>query len=592
VQASHAAREAERARAATEFVAELFRLNAGGAGVGSAAPAPTEFIDRGAALIQARFAGQPEMQAQLLGAVGQAYDDMGANALAIDYANRRLQVLQKLPESSALQVQTLLLAASAYLHDDNPEASEAAARRAVETSGSEPALILDSLASLARAQMEGGHVDAARLTIQRGQDVLRTTPSLDRIASATRLACSEAMMLMLDGRFEQSKPMVARVVAQALQSEGPGSRTAEELLFASALAVQRIDMFDEARTQFEQAMAIVRQRGGPLSRIKESMSTAVFWSAAADWSQIPVPAALSKLQTSHDMLNALGRDLPPIARAKVDLQIALLYLRWTDVQRAAEWIKPSTEVLLASNPSLRTRSTVLRALSMFNRSIGDDETALHETEENLRIVQQLSGPNGPNMFWADTDLVDSLVDAGKFDEARRLLDNEASSRFASARSDLATSTMIRLKLEIAIGQGDTVRAAAQVPNLDSMTLRNRLNVLHDYGYVVCQAGDPVRGVALLQESIRGELDRGVFKYDPDLSLIRGRTGICALAAGRRALAEACASEVRRAFAAEPLIGPHFREPLLQLERTLNVKPGRNTVPDLRPRSAAIDDNQC
>ena len=40
----------------------------------------------------------PEMQAELLGAVGQAYDDMGANALAVDYANRRLQILQDVPD--------------------------------------------------------------------------------------------------------------------------------------------------------------------------------------------------------------------------------------------------------------------------------------------------------------------------------------------------------------------------------------------------------------------------------------------------------------------------------------------------------------
>ena len=70
MQGQRAAAEAERARLSTAFVSELFRLNATQQSPmtdGAARARPAVFVDRGAQLIEERFRGQPELQAELYG---------------------------------------------------------------------------------------------------------------------------------------------------------------------------------------------------------------------------------------------------------------------------------------------------------------------------------------------------------------------------------------------------------------------------------------------------------------------------------------------------------------------------------------------
>ena len=55
---------------------------------------PAVFVDRGAQLIEERFRGQPELQAELYGAVGRVYVDLGVDRLANEYATRQLESLR------------------------------------------------------------------------------------------------------------------------------------------------------------------------------------------------------------------------------------------------------------------------------------------------------------------------------------------------------------------------------------------------------------------------------------------------------------------------------------------------------------------
>ncbi len=592
VQARHAAREAERARAATEFVAELFRLNAAGPESLGIAAASTAFIDRGASLIQARFAGQPEMQAELLGAVGQAYDDMGANALAADYANRRLQVLQLLSDSQEQQVESLLLASSAYLHDEDAEGAEASARRALAMTQAQAALRLDALAALARAQLDGGHLDLARQSIQTGEQLLRSQGRLGGGVGAARLLGAREMLQVAEGHVAESAPLAAEIIALALRTEGNGSRLAEDLLYGRAIALLRVERFVDARVAFEQAMAILRQRGGILSRVRGAVSSAVFWAFAfeTDTSGLSFEDALARLQASQAELHSLGNVVPPVLQARVDFALGRLYLDRTDLDSAVRWLTPSLKELQASRLGMRTQLTVAVQQSTLAEFLGRDTEALDSGLEALRLARRLFGPDSPPVVSMQTSLAEQFIWQGQLDRGGQLLD--ALPRALASDPDRGgTNEIVFVRIKLALARGEVQHAVELLPPFEQMTPRDAQDFQAIYGRVLCKAGQPERGLAMMRDVVRRSLANRTHTRDPGLASYRGRIGLCALRVGRRSLAVACAREARRLFEAQPLIGPRFRDTLGQLELALRLSPSKSNQPRASaPRHAAGDDS--
>ena len=591
VQARHAAREAERARAATEFVAELFRLNTSGPDATGTAATPTELIDRGASLIQARFAGQPEMQAQLLGAVGQAYEDMGANALAADYAVRRLQILQQLPDTREQQVDSLLLESNARLHDDDNAAAEASARQALELVGSQADLRLDALAALARAQVAGSRMQQAAQTVRQGEALLQAVPRLDGSVAATHLLAAQAMLLGAEGRPDEAKPLIERTVALALRNEGTGSRTAEDLLYSSAMTLLSVDAFDDGRQAFERAMAILRQRDGKLARAREAVRAATFWSYAQERSDLPFPETLAKVQASHDALNALGSSVLPIVRARVDFEVGSMYLEWADVQKALAWLEPSTKLLLAAKPSLRMRLSILGINAELSRLLGRDAEALEIGQERLRLRQQIAGPRNPQAALSYAQFADELVWQGQPDRAEAMLD--AMPPLTDSAFDKGTARYTSLlRVMIAVARQDARAAARLLFPLENMPGPERAYTMSEFGNVLCQTGEHAHGLAMMLDAIRYDLETKIYAYDADLAFRRSRAGLCALMSGRRALAAQCALLARRAFDEQPLIGPRYQAPLLHLEDALRLQSAGSGRAGAAPPKPATNDDRC
>jgi len=84
---SRASLAAERERTMRTFIADVFRVKIPG-DAGSAATRPLSaqsLMEGGAELIEERFSGQPELQAELFGVVASAFSDMGAYRLAANY---------------------------------------------------------------------------------------------------------------------------------------------------------------------------------------------------------------------------------------------------------------------------------------------------------------------------------------------------------------------------------------------------------------------------------------------------------------------------------------------------------------------------
>jgi tetratricopeptide (TPR) repeat protein len=569
VQAQRATRQAERARAATEFVSELFRLNAEGQ---DSSPGAT-FADRAATLIQTRFVNDPDMQADLLGAVSRVYGDMGADSLAGDYAQHQLDVLAKLPESRLRQIESLLQVSSARLHDEDDDAAEAAARRALELAESSPTLRLDALGWLARAQVQAGRRDAAR-------DTLRLAGSLEDLTvtpGSTGTANLHAALLRLkvvEGRIGMMSPEADHVLELALQTEGPGSRIAEDLLLSRAHSLLGREQLEQARATFTRAMSIAHQRGGA-ARAGVAVETARFWSDAVP-DDVPFEVAFQAIRGSQDTLRSMGASVPPVVRARVDYEMATVYSDWADVRRAQEWLEPSARILLAANPGLVARSNISRYRGKLAAYLGHDEEAVAQFAETLRLRERYYGRDDFRMTYYHVLLAMELADQGQVARATQVLeDDPARPRGVNVR--YRESTLPFPMARLALASGDPARAGALLPSYETLIASKQRFAAVLYAKVACGTGHPADGVRLFQGALRMLEQGGTYRNDPGQAQMRAEAGLCALLAGDRNLARQLARRARQTFDEEPLIGPRFQAPLVELERKLGLSRPANVV---------------
>lgn len=154
LQVQRAARSAERERLIKEFVADVFRAS-GLADPMNAAdrPAFTPLsLEQGAEMIRQRFSGQPELQAELLGVVGQVFLDMGAHKLAEKYAVRPALALSAPRTDGAGHARVLPGLAQAEPGDGRPRDAESCVLLAHSLATQEPPLLADTPIWLAHAQ--------------------------------------------------------------------------------------------------------------------------------------------------------------------------------------------------------------------------------------------------------------------------------------------------------------------------------------------------------------------------------------------------------------------------------------------------------
>ena len=84
---------------------------------------PQALIEGGAQLIQQRFSGQPELQAELFGVVGGIFADMGAHRLAADSRGRQVESLALMRAGPEEEARAWLSLAQAQVDDRRfPEA--------------------------------------------------------------------------------------------------------------------------------------------------------------------------------------------------------------------------------------------------------------------------------------------------------------------------------------------------------------------------------------------------------------------------------------------------------------------------------------
>jgi serine/threonine-protein kinase len=579
VQAQRATQAAERERVVKAFVADVFR-------VGSRADArntalrptsPQALIEGGAQLIQQRFAGQPELQAELFGVVGGIFSDMGAYRLAAEYSTRRVETLSTLRADAVEQAKALLALAQALVDDRRYPDAEPRIRRVLQQRAGDPALELDARVLLAEVLLEQGRVDDCRATLDAVDAALTARGGGATVAQAKALLV-RGRLLRRQNRADESFETLQRAIDVALTVEGRLSTTAvaARLFLAHARASTPRD--DLAQAAFAPAAAALHELGGAFEA-RALMAEAEFaWRRRVAFNHGSTAEAEAVLQRSQAALEALTVPTPAGFAQRLAFMRGEVLLWSGSVQRALALLEPNLGAVmaLATNPNEQKEllKTMTLTLMWGGRHVAADATA----QEVLERTRRDGSASHPYNVFNFAMRARNLRMAGRFTEALAVLD--ATPKFAAIQGEGAANPMRYARMvdweraDVLVDRQEFAAALKLLRATEPLEGEFDFDVSgyeEVRGVAECNVGLARSGLQRLKRALVDLADPNDVQEAPWTAHLRGRVGLCALAAGDRGLALESARLARAAFVTQPRVSPYFKAPLQQLERALGLR---------------------
>jgi len=583
VQARRATEAAERARVVKEFVVDVFRVNApGGPANGELRQLPAEMLlERGGQLIETRFAGQPRLQAELYGVVGEIFADMGAKEPALDYSKRAVKALAAISAAHGEQGRAALLLARTMLSMGRVRDAEAQARRAILLLEGDPTHAPRAHVLLASVLQSVGKIDAALGELQKAESQLERAGAGPTVAGALAKDL-RADILTVKGRFDEAMPLYLSAIEEAVAAEGPASPTATNLRYWLANTLRMFDRIDEAIPLRDAALATWRSLGRS-GEIRAALSEAGFVLDMAFIRRQSFADAQATIERASQLLTTVGAGVSERAKANITVMLGLAHLLRGDVAGAAPMIERGVATL---RPSVEApwdqRSLALAQgfLALLAGRHAEADAFFRSMIESARVIYETSP-------WAAFDYAlyaTNLSMQGRFDEAEGLL--RSLPKLEELQNGKGTGTYLENWIDFTYAQvrmdrGDP--AAALKPELLAAARREEGSSFRRWtvGEAACAAGRRAEGLQLLQDGMAAHISLGPHPNDPILANIRAIAGLCALASGDRKLAVEYAALARAAFTAQPGVSPYFKRPAEKLDRLLrggaSAKTG--TAPD-------------
>ncbi len=578
VQAQRATRSAERERVVKEFVADVFRVNAR-VEPKNATLRPESvhgLLENGAPLIEQRFSGQPELQAELYGLIGRVCADMGAFRQAAEYATRQIEALTLLRSDARQLVPAQLALAEALLSDGRWVDAELRALRALGAAKGDPRSELTAAVLLARIQNSLGKNEEAAGTLSAAE---RQLESQGTASSATRAWALyvRARLLVVQNRLDEALPIYQQAIDVAHIDEGQLSQTAAligiDIGNRLALSVDG----NLSKRFFDPAITVLNKLGGT-HKVHAAYETARFaWRRNFLWGHDTATQAIEALQASRTALQASQLPIPEWFIPAIDFWTGTVRLNMGDVAAALPLIEDNVEAVRRglSTPNELLNSSHVTATVM--TAAGRHEVAdkwWRGTFDERRRAGQTSHPFAAGDF---RGLAVNLLMQGRREAAEAVL--AGAPRFQSARGEGADPDRInrlldRVHVQIALDRGESATALASLqrmpPGPDSDHFeRDAYNRL--LGEALCAAGQSHEGLALLRRRVNEAEQEDAYPHRPSLAHIRANTGLCALATGDRTSALRYATQSRAAFTAQPGVSPYYKAPLIKLERALGLR---------------------
>jgi len=572
VQAKRASDAAERARVVKEFVVDVFKVNErGSTGNKDLRQLPAELLlERGAKLIETRFPGQPQLQAELYGVVGGIFADMGANAQAADYATRQVETLVAIDAGDAEQAKATLLLAEALFAEGRIADARVRADRALALSERFDELRPAALVLAARVALKQGDKQATRALLDRAEHDLRNAGAT---VAGARAKAMRASMLTSDNRFDEAIPIFVSAIDTALAVEGPLSPTAIGIRLELQWLFVNNDRGEESKPHRQAALSALRTTGaaGEIRAALEESRTVAHMFTGMVPAQISFEEARDTIERNRAAVAVRGAIVPRTITADLDDALGMVYVGWGDFARAAPLTESSHAVLSANAESLGQRWYLASRQAVVAMHLGRHDEAAKHYQEVIELRKQQGWATHP---FAAADYAYAALNLRmqkRFDAAERILTSAPQFEHlkgggvgSSGYTDLIPRALAAVHLE----RGDPAAAWKVLPPEER---DQTSDAMHDdillRGQVLCALGRPAEGLPRLERAI-GIHERLVYAADPSLARARAVTGQCALLAGQRSRAQTLATQAREAFIAQPNVSPYFKAPLQELEQRL------------------------
>lgn len=578
-QAQRATRALERERAVRDFVAEVFRANAPGAG-GAAGPQTlpaSVFLERSAKLVQARFGNQPALQADMYGEVSRAFANMGAHRLAAQYAQRRIEALGATRSGLAEHVRAHVDLATYLLHLGHLDAAESAARGALAMVVADERLQIDARVVVARVLRERADMAAVGRELDAIEALIARHPGEPLIASAW-VHGLRARLLHAANRRDEALPRFDAAIAQALAIQGPQSAAAIDIRLDAANSLASTTFAEKAQGYFDAAVTALRALGGDHATRAALEAARFAMRRYTSFAQITPRAALEAVADARVAMGAGGRVLPAEMLAQLEFWEAAIMLTWGNIEASLALTERSLPVLQQSEPSHFDRWHFASHYGRLLSLVGRHDEADRWLQERLRLRVDAGAGGHPFHAFDYVVIARNLAMQSRHAEALALL--TSAPHFEPIRGEGSLdperyNLHVQLARSAALAQGgEFARALETFPRAILSGIpwdaRAGFTVL---GEVLCALGRSAEGLDALRAALRGLDFNLVYEHDVDVARTRAVAGRCALMHGDRREALVLARRARAAFETQPHAAPYFTEPLRKLEAALGVRAG-------------------
>lgn len=388
--AEQAMLEAQKAEAVTEFLIDVFEVSDPNLSLGETITAK-ELLDQGAARIDEELSDQLEIQAEMLGVMGEVYQQLGLFDVAGDMLEQSLQKQRELDEADSLSIASSLnrLAILRYNQGEFEESIE---------------LLKQSLA------IRESHPDTGLMELSEAQNNLAT-------------------LYMENGQYEPADSLLRLAIETRRTFDHPAG-LAESL---NTLALIHYDQgnLEEAETLYEEVLEL---ENSYLGQDHPSLAETTHNLAQLYWTQgkLDVAEPLFREVIAIDK-RVFGEDHTTVA---LDLNsLGLVLMDKADFEEAEvaylEAIAIQEKKLGEEHPDLTATYYNLGSMYSFT---GEYERAEPILRKVLSVDQNLFDDRHPNVGIDMTSLAGVLIELEDYNEAEKLLD-EALSIFEEAFPD-------------------------------------------------------------------------------------------------------------------------------------------------------------
>lgn len=578
IQAQRADDEAERARLVKDFVVQIFDTNGSADGTLMQTPAH-ELLERGARMIDGRFAGQPSLQAELYGVVRQMFSNLANYTAAVEYGSRQFETLSAAGARGPQLAKVEIDLASDLSNLGRAADAVVRYRHAIAIAGDDPALLVQAHAGLslqvayvgADAKTQKDEIDAAVEIMSH-----RAVPPMVRAEALV----AQGLWAAQDGGKgpEGATPLFDEAIRIALSTQGPLSRTAMTARTSLGLLYAGVGNKDAALRYYAPALAAMRTLGGP-NDVRAAQEEARL--ASSLYKKGSGPQNFAETQAMFERsLAALNAQSWRVPRNVVN-EVAALYgsalSNWGDVARGYALMAPNAQEYLAASPHSDTSEILRRELADAASRAGHFEEALVAARHALewaRLVV-LSPADLFPVYWLNAGI---YMDAGRIAEADGVFAEYSSlpGGAEALRTRWGTETWGGLPFPLfallRLESGDPNRALELTQQLDPVRHNDRkfAGVWLTRAAALCATGHTDEALALFQRWLP-VVSEDVYDADPRLAHARARLGLCALSAGQRQLAREASARAGAAIAKQPGVAGRYKAPVLELERRLHGK---------------------